>query len=59
MNARITSNSRYQAKHTLTHYFRHVWEKAGLTWTSDHNAEIEGIVDSIVDAAVAEAKAGL
>lgn len=49
--------SRENAKRILTHYFRVVGEKAGMTWDSDYDTEIEGIIDDICDAAVAEAQA--
>jgi len=43
---------RQQAIDTVTWYFKKVYEKAGLQWDSDNNAEIAGIVDDIVQAAV-------
>ena len=36
-----------KAKSTLVHYFRTVWQKAGLKWDSDNVTEVEGIVDDI------------
>lgn len=38
------------AKHLLIHYFRRVYQAAGITWDSDYAAEIAEIVDSIVRA---------
>ncbi len=37
------------AKRLLTHYFRMVWEKAGLKWDSDNDAEVEDIIDYLAD----------
>ena len=36
-----------KAKSTLVHYFRTVWQEAGLKWDSDNVTEVEGIVDDI------------
>lgn len=36
-----------KAKSTLVHYFRTVWQEAGLKWDSDNVTEIEGIVEDI------------
>jgi len=61
MNTPLTTDSdlravrrvqaRKEATELLTHYFRTVWERAGLTWTSDNYAEIEALVDALVAAA--------
>jgi hypothetical protein len=42
------------AKHLLVYYFEIVFDKAGLPWDSDNVVEVEGIVDSIVEAARAD-----
>lgn len=36
-----------QAKSTLVHYFRTLFEANGLKWDSDNVTEVEGIVDDI------------
>jgi hypothetical protein len=41
-----------QAADTLAWYFRKLYERAGLQWDSDNEAEMRGIVDDIVQAAV-------
>lgn len=43
-----------KAKDTLVHYFRTVFEEAGLKWDSDNVAEVEGIVDDIASGLEAE-----
>ena len=45
------SIAREQAKRLLVGYFRTVFTKAGLQFDKDNVAEIEDIVDSILDAA--------
>lgn len=42
------------AKEILVHYFETVWRQAGLNWTSDNQAEIEGAVDDLVRGIKAE-----
>jgi hypothetical protein len=42
---------RTRAKRLLVHYFRLLSEKAGLQFDGDNVAEIEEIVDRIVEAA--------
>lgn len=49
-------DNRETAKKLLVHYFRQVYKKVGLEWDHDCTSEVEGIVDTIVDAAVDEAK---
>lgn len=44
-----------QATSLLQHYMRTVFEKAGLPWDSDSDVEVAGIVECIVEAAVAKA----
>lgn len=46
--------ARNSAVSTLSHYLRTAFEAAGLRWDSDNQAEVEGIVDSIIDAAKEE-----
>ena len=41
---------RTDAKRTLVHYFRVVFDAAGLQWTSDNEGEVEGIIDDVLDA---------
>lgn len=41
----------HKAKRLLVHYFQAVWEKAGLRWDSDNVAEVEAIVDELLEAA--------
>lgn len=48
--------SRDGAKKALLHYFRQVANHAGMKWGPDNDAEVEGIVDDILDAAKYEAK---
>lgn len=43
-----------QAVHTLTHYIETLFQKQGLRWGGDNDAEIRGIVDDIVKASVNE-----
>lgn len=45
-------NKAEQAKRTLVHYMQSIAEKAGVHMDSDCRAEIEGIVDNIIAAAV-------
>ena len=40
-----------EAKELLTYYLRKVWEKAGLNWNADNQAEAEGIADHLIEAA--------
>ncbi len=40
---------RDEAIHLLQHYFRTVWLKAGLKWDGDNNAEIEALVDALME----------
>ena len=49
--------SRETAARVLVHYFKTLFEKTGTRWDADNQVEIEGIVDDICDAAVAEAQA--
>ena len=49
------SAPRERAKSTLRYYFKLVYQRSGRDFTSDMAAEIDGIVDDIVDAAVVEA----
>lgn len=41
-----------EAADILVHYFRQVYEKAGLGWSSDNEVEVRGIVDDLVQAAI-------
>lgn len=40
----------------LAYYLRKTWERAGLGWTADNEAEIEEAMQEIVEAAVSEAE---
>lgn len=42
------------AKRILVHYFRLLFDKTGIPFTSDMQSEIEGIVDDIIFAAKME-----
>jgi hypothetical protein len=44
-----------RAKRLLVHYFRTVFEAAGLRWDSDNQAEIETAVEYLIDAAAQSA----
>lgn len=47
------SESRDKAVHLLQHYFRLVGQSGGqMKWNSDLDAEVEGIVDHVIDATV-------
>lgn len=46
-----------QAAHTLKYYFRELWEQAGLKFSGDNEAEIEGIIEDIKQGIVFEVKA--
>ena len=48
------SYKRNDAKRLLTHYLRLVMEAAGERYDSDNEAEIESIVDCMIDAAKEE-----
>lgn len=39
-----------EAKRTLSYYLRTVWREAGLNWDSDNQSEVNGIVDSLIEA---------
>lgn len=47
------SESRDKAAHLLKHYFRLVGQAADMKWNADLDAEVEQIVDEIIDAAAA------
>lgn len=49
-------NNREKAKSLLQHYFRHVWESAGLGWDGDNSSEIDELADCLIDAAKDEIK---
>jgi hypothetical protein len=40
------------AAETLAWYFKRVFEKSGLKWDSDNDAEIRQIVDDIIQGAI-------
>lgn len=41
-------DKRESAKKLLRHYFRMVWQKAGLTWDADNDAEINDLADLLM-----------
>lgn len=45
---------KHEAVKLATYYFRLIAREAGINWDSDNNAEIEALVDFIIDAAVKE-----
>ena len=46
-----SDQKRAEAKRLLAHYLRTVWERAGLKWDADNQAEVEDIVDLLIEAA--------
>jgi hypothetical protein len=48
---RVSRRHTEYAKHLLIHYFATAFEAAGLKWDNDNVVEIEGVVDSIIEAA--------
>jgi hypothetical protein len=48
---------RERAEDLLVWYVRKAWEAAGLKWDSDNDSEVRVIVDSVLDAALLDAKA--
>jgi hypothetical protein len=40
-------DARFRAIDLLTHYFRTVFEAAGLSWDADHASEVEELVDAL------------
>lgn len=56
MLQRYEGNRASDAKHVLVHYFRLCMEAGGLRWDSDNQAEIEGVIDNIVDVIVFRCK---
>ena len=38
------------AERVLIYYIRTVWERSGLKWDSDNEAEVRGIVEDILQA---------
>lgn len=43
-------SARENAKDVLVHYFKYLFERSGQNWSADNQAEVEGIVDDIIDA---------
>lgn len=50
-------DKRQKAKESLVWYFQLIAERAGVRWSEDNGTEVETIIDDILDAAVAEARA--
>ena len=50
------SDHRQRAKDLLVHYFETIAKRAGMKWDRDYTAEIECVVDDIIDAAVEAAR---
>lgn len=46
------SASKTRAKRLLVHYVRVAFEKAGAQWDADNQAEVEELVDALVQASV-------
>ncbi len=49
----MTDHHANRAKSLLSHYLRMAVQSSGQRWDSDNNAEVDDIVDSIIDAATA------
>ena len=49
-------SARENAKHTLVYYIRILFERTGISWTSDTRSEVEGIIDDIIDAGLDESR---
>jgi len=47
----MAQNKRAYAKRLMVHYFKVVWPTEKYPWHSDNQAEIEDLVDAIIDAA--------
>jgi len=47
-----------EAKRLLGHYLRTLAKRAGMPWDSDNDAEVDMIVDSIIDAAAIHVHTG-
>ena len=45
-----------RAKHLLVHYFRLIAQRADIRWDGDNDAEIEDVVDLIIEAAAERAQ---
>lgn len=59
MGSRLySSNPADRAKDLLNHYFIYLFEKAGMTWESDNQSEIDQIVDDIIEASKEEKQNG-
>lgn len=50
-----SENARFEAKQVLVSYFRQVYVRAGLEFEAVHVAEIEMIIDLLIEVATAEA----
>ena len=51
------NRKRQSAKKVFVHYFNVLFKEADITMEADHRAELEYIVDDIIEAAKAEARA--
>ncbi len=49
----MTDHHANRAKSLLSHYLRMAVQSSGQRWDSDNSAEVDDIVDSIIDAAQA------
>lgn len=47
----MSAHPKERARMVLVYYLRTLWQKAGLKWDADTEAEVRGIVDDIVQAA--------
>jgi len=48
-------NKKRKALKLMQYYFRLIAKEAGVNWDRDNDAEIEAMLDYIIDAAVGEA----
>jgi hypothetical protein len=51
--------NRIRAKRLLTHYFSELFNVTGLKWDSDNRAELNDLVDCLIDAACDQMKANI
>jgi hypothetical protein len=48
------SGGKERAERLLVHYIRLSWERAGLGWDSDNEAEVGSIIDALHDMVIEE-----
>ena len=54
MKHTLYDHHRDYAKRLMRHYFSYVWQRADCQWDYDNTAEVEALVDHIIEAAVAK-----